>query len=75
MKMMKMTVVFSPQLGGRAPRVHEQQESASVLPGETEQPEALVAVGDVPAEAGAEDPQVPPPPAGTGGGGSSSLLP
>lgn len=52
-------VLVSPQLGGGAAGLHEEPKSGSFLPGETDDPEPLVAPGDVPAQACAEDPQIP----------------
>lgn len=52
--------VFSPQVGGCADRMHEEQGVGQVLPRAPGISEALFASGLLPAQASAEDPQVPP---------------
>lgn len=54
-----------PQFSGRPEGVHEERKSGSVLPGETDDSEPLVTSGDVPAQTGAEDPEISPAAAGT----------
>lgn len=55
---------LSLQFGGRAEGVHEEQNAGLFLPGKTDDPESLVTSGDVPAQTGAEDPQISPVAAG-----------
>lgn len=70
-KVSLILVCLSPQLGGRPEGVYEEPESGPVLPGETDDSEPLVTSGDVPAQTGAEDPQVPP--AATGDPANTAL--
>lgn len=53
--------VLSPQVGGCADGVHEEQGVGQVFPRAPGIFEALLAPGLVPAQASAEDPQIPPP--------------
>ena len=52
--------VLSPQVGGCADRMHEEQGVGQVFPRASGISEALFASGLLPAQASAEDPQVPP---------------
>ena len=52
--------VSSPQVGGCADRVHEEQGVGQVFPRAPGISETLLAPGLLPAQASAEDPQVPP---------------
>lgn len=52
--------VLSPQVGGCANRVHEEQGVGQVFPRAPRISEALIASGLLPAQASAKDPQVPP---------------
>lgn len=53
-------MVLSPQVGGCANRVHEEQGVGQVFPGAPGISKALFASGLLPAQASAEDPQVSP---------------
>lgn len=55
-----MRCVWSPQVGGCANRVHEEQGVGQVFPRAAGISETLLAPGLLPAQASAEDPQVPP---------------
>lgn len=55
-----MRCVLSPQVGGCVNRVHEEQGVGQVYTRAPGISEALLAPGLLPAQASAEDPQVPP---------------
>lgn len=54
-----------PQLCSRTEGLHEERKPGSFLPGETNDSEPFFTSGDIPAQASAEDPQIPPAATGT----------